>query len=234
MQRKFLPALAIGAALLYLGVSWVWFAALLIVGATVQWYLRRLVKRAGRRAVVALPDTIRLAGQHPAPWRHADQVRAAADELRAIGFEPAGEYTVPEMPGVLVAGFANTRESLYAAVCEHPAGIVWTDLSGEYADGTSVSASNAPLGDELDPMEGTLRIRERGASASTLLHRTHEAGKPLPLKSVEPALFKLTFERVYARDTAARKKRPLTNREADRFLAKVGSKAESEETTVGV
>lgn len=235
MLRKFLPALAIGGVLLYLGVSWVWFVGLFVVGATAQWYLRGLVKRAGKKAVAALPDTIRLAGQHPAPWRHADQVHQAGEELRALGFEPAGEFSVPEMPGVLVAGYAHAHYSLYAAVCEHPAGIVWTDLGGEYADGTSLSVTNAPLGDELDAMEGTLRIRDKGASAQTLLRRALEDGKQVPLKPVEPALFKLTFERAYAKDTAARKKHRLTNREADRFLAKVGADADPrEESTVGV
>ena len=234
MLRKFLPAMVMVGVLVYLGVSWVAFVALFAVSAIAQMYLRRVVKRAGRKAVDALPDSIRLAGQHPAPWRHLDQVRAAVDQLLALGFEPAGEFTVPEMPGVLVAGFASTRESLYAAVCEHPAGIVWTDLGGEYSDGTSVSATNAPLGDELDPVEGTLRIREKGASASTLLRRVRDEGKRLPLKSVEPALFKLTFERVYARDTAARKQRQLSNREADRFLSKLHSDAEADKTAVGV
>jgi hypothetical protein len=238
MLRKVLPSVAIGAVLLYLGASWMVFAALLIVGLVLQWSLRRTVKRAGRKAIDALPATIRLASEHPAAWRHVDQVRSAIAELRKLGFAPAGEFSVPEMPGVLVAGFANVEHSLYAAVCEHPTGIVWTDLGGEYTDGTSLTATNAPAGDELDSIEGTVRIRAKGAPAETLLRRAREAGMPMPLRPVDPAMFKLTFERAYARDTAKRKQRPLSNREADRFLDKVGkradTKADAEHTTVGV
>jgi hypothetical protein len=125
------------------------FIALLAVAALLMTPLRRIViaslfgKAIGKAALAKQPDTIRLVKTDAAKLRNASSVQALAAEFQSSGFESAGVYSIPEMPGVNVQLLASSGDSMAAAIYDHPAAGVFYDIVSRYRGGDVYTHSTA-------------------------------------------------------------------------------------------
>src|SRR5690606_12941153 len=96
-----------------------------------------------------MPTRIKLDPAADQAWRHRSQVKARCRKLQEAGFQPAGSWTIREMPGMALAGLVDPRRRIYAAVYDLPVVGVWVDLFCLHTDGSGITATNATMGWEL-------------------------------------------------------------------------------------
>lgn len=210
------------------------FVLLLIVGIIIAWRVRSFIVGLGDAlkniGIGATPATIHL---EPAPspvWQDPAEVAASVDAMRAAGFDHIAIYSVPEMPGVQLQAFCNAPEALYGVVYEHPQAGVWADIVSKYENGDSITASNAPMGGELDHMPGREKIYDKDADIPTLIDKLRAARKPLPTVAHTAQAFVAMFEHAYAEEMEWRDKRGgPTEAEIQRVAAEAGQSASPEE-----
>ena len=151
----------------------------------------------GTTALAQQPDRIHLQPGGPDSWKHPISARKISDALTSRGFADAGVHTVPEMTGVVVQLLASTRDSLYAAVYEHPQVGIWFDVVSRYQDGTSVTYSTA-LPTALKPRPGHPTVNLPGVEPLALLDRALAQRPRRTHKPVSPDQAVHVFEQGYA------------------------------------
>lgn len=97
----------------------------------------------GEAALKRQPDTIHLRAFEQAKFRHASRVQNLASEYEQGGFESAGTYTIPELPGVQVQLLAHPGESMVATIYDHPVAGVFYDVVSRYTDGSAWTYTTA-------------------------------------------------------------------------------------------
>jgi len=97
----------------------------------------------GKSALSRQPDAIHLRPLDPAKLRHGGRIRALTAEYLQQGFEDAGVYTVPEMPGVNLQLLAHRADSMYAVIYDHPAAGVFYDIVSRFTDGSAWTYTTA-------------------------------------------------------------------------------------------
>jgi hypothetical protein len=98
-------------------------------------------KQIGAAALAKQPDRISLQRTGTNQWKHAAAPGTIVAALTPRGFEDAGVYTIPEMPGMVVQLLADSVHGLYAAIYEHPQAGSWLELFSRFQDGTSITFS---------------------------------------------------------------------------------------------
>src|SRR5262245_10612557 len=93
-------------------------------------------KAIGKAALAKTADFIHLSRTDASAWRDARGAENAARHLLADGFEDAGVHRVPEMPGLVLRLLVREEDAFLAAVCEHPAAGLFTEIGTRFADGT--------------------------------------------------------------------------------------------------
>lgn len=181
---------------------------------------RDFMKYMIRKSIAKLSDRITLIPLKQAPWKNAAAAGSLTEELEKLGFVREGDFTIREMPGIIISGFAHISLSLWASVYEHPQGLHWIEIKGEYKDGTSVYSTNAPKGGEMDSLPGFIKIYDKDASAVILLERLQKEGPVVDLIPVIPGAFKENFEAGWAKWVKARKSQAVSAAEADRYVKK--------------
>lgn len=78
------------------------------------------------------------------PWNDAAAIDAATRSFEAAGYEPAGDYEIPEMEGVAVRGFWHSDTQSFAALTDHPQAPVFADLVRLFRDRTGLTVTTAP------------------------------------------------------------------------------------------
>jgi hypothetical protein len=130
-------------------------------------------KQVGATALARQPDTIHLEPASAETWRDAENARRVATALEALGFETAGSFRVPELPGITLELLAHPGESMYAAVYEHPQAGTWFEYFVRCQDGTSATFTTlAPTG--LDDRPGHAIVRSVGADPRSLFEKAQE------------------------------------------------------------
>ena len=172
--------------------------------------LARLLGRAiGQAALNQQPDTIHLSAAGPHAWKNAPKAAGFASPLSDRGFQDAGSYTIPEMPGVVVRLMAKPEEHFYAAIYEHPQAGHWMDLVTLYQDGTSSTFTTAkPTG--LAPRPGHPSIHVPGAGPLALYARARAERAKQTMVATIPANAVHDFEQAYAESIAWRKNRGIS------------------------
>jgi hypothetical protein len=136
-----------------------------------------------RRALERQPDSIRLAAAGPAAWQDRARAERSCADFRAHGFADAGTWTVPEMPGVVVALLVSPAESVTAAVYEHPKVGGWCELFFRAQDGTSATfTTSRPTGLNERPGHAVSHLTggdPAGLIAFALSHRPQTALTPV-------------------------------------------------------
>jgi len=174
--------------------------------------LRGTLQKVGTNAIQRQPDAIHLQAADISAWPEAQGALDLAAPLLGEGFQEAGIFTVPELPGVVLQLLAQPIESMYAAIYEHPKAGRWLELTTRYPDGSYASFSTLrPTG--LKPRPGCMSFREPGAAPAglykkALSHRPKSTPQPA---SVSGAVS--DFEAGYASDIAWRKAQGVTSEE---------------------
>jgi hypothetical protein len=180
----------------------------LVAGAVV----RILLSAVGADALALAPDRIHLTRLEAEPWTDPAALGQLAAPLERAGFEDAGIFAVDEMPGLHVRLLAHRRESLYAALYEHPQAGRWADLVARYEDGEEVTfTTSQPTG--LDERPGHRSVYAPGSSTDALLARARTELPRRPLVMVRPDEAPAVFEESYAESTAWRKGKGISARE---------------------
>jgi hypothetical protein len=154
-------------------------------------------KQIGAKALAQQPDRIHLQPGSGDSWRNATAAVKISHPLTSRGFTDAGVYTVPELPGVVVQLLAHVKDSLYAAVYEHPKAGTWFDLVARYQDGSSVTYSTS-LPTALKPRPGHPTVNLPGIEPLAVLDRVLAQRPRRPLKPVSPDQAASVFEQGYA------------------------------------
>jgi len=170
-----------------------------VVGNVIAGKIRDAMAQAGAGAA-APPVRISLVPCDTSDWEHAAQAQEATDQLLAVGFQDAGQYSVAEVPGLCVRGLCQPEESVWAAVYDHPAAGVWTDCVIRYEDDTALTVGNAPTGGQMVSPPWSTKINDPSADAATLYQKALDAAVDKPRKPVAPEQFAEVFTGAYARE----------------------------------
>jgi hypothetical protein len=166
----------------------------------------------GRAALERQPDTIHLKPVELAKLRHAERVESLANAYAAVGFADAGLFTIPEMPGVHVRLLANTRESLYAAIYDHPVAGVFYDVVSRAVDGSSWTFTTArPTG--IKHRDDAHMTNLPGAEPGALVTACLRARPGTGLQACSTSTAVRDFETAYAEYIAWMKHRGLSTGE---------------------
>jgi len=166
----------------------------------------------GQAALARQPDTIHLKPSEAAKLRHAERVKSLAAEYQQRGFEDAGLYSIPEMPGVYVQLLAHRADSMYAAIYDHPVAGVFYDVVSRYADG-SVWTHTTARATGLKQRPNTRMVNLPGSEPSALIDNARRERPQTGLKSCSTATAVTDFETAYADYMAWIKQRGLTTGE---------------------
>jgi hypothetical protein len=175
----------------------------LVVGFIIKF---RGVLRALLAGGAPTPSRITLRPIFDVSWGGKSKAKRDGEAFSGAGFQRAGFYEVPEMPGLELMAWAKPTERLYAVTYRHPAAGIWSDVVARYADETGRTASSAPSGGELDQPPWSLKDHEPGATGARLL----EVVASWPADGREEAnttRFSTDFEEAYAREMAWRNER---------------------------
>ncbi len=116
------------------------------------------------------------------------------------GFELAGHYDCPEMPGVKISGFVKPSEQFIGVIYDHPIAGIWEDICVEYNDGESLTVSNAPMGHEMDHMPQSTKIYMKGSSLEELFSKVLSERKNKGTKTITKENFSSNFEEAYKKE----------------------------------
>ena len=108
-----LTALKIAAAAVLIIVVVVALGLYLVI----RWFRRMAKKEAGAGGIP--PCRVNPEPEPNPQWRSKEQIEEWSAQLRALGFEDAGAFAIPEMAGLQIAGFCHPREHLTAAIYDH-------------------------------------------------------------------------------------------------------------------
>jgi hypothetical protein len=172
------------------------------------------------QALAKQPDTIHLEPASPGAWQDPDNARQVTDAIRALGFEAAGTFTIPELPGVTLALLAHPSARLYAAIYQHPRAGAWFEFFRRNNDGTGATFTTLPP-NGLSDRPGHPVVRAPGSDPRTLFdHATspHGAGGDAQPASAQAAIH--VFETGYAEAMAWRKQNGISRAEVVRIAAK--------------
>jgi hypothetical protein len=178
-----LPTIIISLVLLIL--------ALPILRRVIKLLLARFIigaglKAVGKDAMATQPDAIHLVLLPSAPWKNSEAITRLAQPLLGRGFSATGDYSIPELPGVLVRFLMNAEHSVFACVYEHPKAGTWMELATRYQDGTGATFSMMrDRGIEHRPQN--VVVHAPGATPGELLERMlrERPSKPLVQLSAE-------------------------------------------------
>ncbi len=134
---------------------------------------------------------------HPDWVQHAD-LQHTINELRALGFQPAGYYDVLELPHLSLVGLVHPEDYLYAAVYMLPQGKIWVDLCSEHVDGNALTVSNVDTGGSLDHAPSRRQLANSAWSIPELYDCIKDERVEGPFKDVFADDFKAAFEHAYA------------------------------------
>jgi len=144
-----------------------------------------------------------------------------ATQLRALGFEDVGAFSIPEMGGLMVLGLVHPAEGLLSAVYDHTRCPASFDICADYADGSTVSATSSSMGKTLDkrPNHPILWLGTTNAGEVLQAVQTHAASAPRKL--IRKDEFVENFKHSYARSANWRLKKGGASREEIRRQAEM-------------
>jgi len=182
---------------------------LLLLFIGLSWYKRRYggLKASLIAAAHAVPAAITLVPVARVEWPDPEGNRKLYQELQRLGFMPVSPFSIPQMPGVELIGFYHPTDPAYAALYWHPKAGRWLDIYGHYADGGTLTVTNAPNAGVLDPMPGREKVPVQSPEPAELWARYQASRRRAPVNPMTAANFKPDFERVFAEEMAWRKGR---------------------------
>jgi hypothetical protein len=179
------------------------------------------------------PMEIHLLEAGTGDFKDRKKIREVSEELFGLGFNSAGNFAIKEMPGVLIAAFSHIDRRYYGVIYEHPSVGIFYDLVAKYEDETSLTASNSPMGGQMDSMPGHGKIYDKSGTISQLFNGMNAKIEDKPLKKVNPGTFQKDFEDAFAREMAWRASRGGATEDEIRRVAD-GMDEEFDEETIAM
>ncbi len=187
--------------------------ALLVLGPLFRILVALVAGRAiGRQALSRQPDQIELREAGLQDWRDADSAQRLTDPLLQLGYELAGTYKIPQLPGVVVRLLVHARECVMACVYEHPRAGHWLELVTRYVGGTTHSVTSSP-DRGLAPRPGHPLIHLPGATPAALHERLLQSRPQGGMERPDSGTAAHTFERAFAEGMAWRKAQGISTGE---------------------
>lgn len=187
---------------LILQVFGVLFILVAVVGGYLLYRLYRFLKRIHRQAQDAsnldTPSRVTLIEANHPDWTQHGDLKHTLNKLRALGFQPAGNYDVLELPHLHLVGLVHPEDYLYAAVYMLSPGKIWTDLCSEQIDGEALTVSNADTGGTLDHAPGRRQLANAAWDIPELYDCIKAERGDGPFKDMFAVDFKAEFEHAYA------------------------------------
>ncbi|MCU0597563.1 MAG: hypothetical protein MUC98_19170 [Desulfobacterota bacterium] len=104
-------------------------------------------------------------------WSDPKKIDELTEAFLCNGFEKAGHYRCWQIPSLILSGFVRPSEQTAGVIYDHPTSGIWVDCYVEYEDGGSLTVSNAPSGQEMDPMPQRTKIYSRETAVDALLKK---------------------------------------------------------------
>jgi hypothetical protein len=172
------------------------------------------------QALAKQPDAIHLEPASPGAWQDPDNARQVTDAIRALGFEAAGTFTIPELPEVTLALLAHPSARLYAAIYQHTRAGAWFEFFRRNADGTGATFTTLPP-NGLSDRPGHPVVRAPGSDPRALFERATSPRNTTSDPEPASALGSIhVFESGYAEAMAWRKQNGVSRAEVMRVASK--------------
>jgi hypothetical protein len=173
----------------------------------------------GKRVLEEQPDRIELREAGLQAWQDSAAADRMTEPLLHLGYEPAGTFTVPQLPGVVLRLLVQARECVLGIVYEHPKAGHWVELVTRYAGGTAFTvSSSADRG--LAPRPGHPVTHLPGAASAVLHSRLLLLRPQAGMERIEAARAAEAFARGYAAAMAWRKSQGISRGEVVRVAAR--------------
>ncbi|HVP14600.1 MAG TPA: hypothetical protein VMS88_03590 [Terriglobales bacterium] len=182
------------------------FLAFLVLGYPLRRVLVALAagRAVGKAALQGQPDRIELREANLQSWKDPDAAQRLTEPLILLGYEQAGSFTVPQLPGVVVRLLVHVRECVLACVYEHPRAGHWVELVTRYVGGTSFTVTGSP-DSGLAPRPGHTVIHLPGTAPAALHERLLASRPPSGKEEVDASRARRNFEEAFAEGMAWRK-----------------------------
>jgi hypothetical protein len=209
-----LTALKIAVAAVLIVVAVVALGIFLVI----RWFRRAVNEQAGAGATP--PCRVNPEPEPNPEWRNRKQIEEWSAQLRALGFEDAGAYTIPEMAGLQMAGFCHPGERLMAVIYDHTRIAPSFDICFERPDTSGVTGANTMLGHDISRRPESKRISIENGTVEQLYRAVAGEGTAAERLAVVPANFASDFKASYARSMNWKLKQGGVTREDIRHEAK--------------
>ena len=175
--------------------------------------------RIGAHVLEQQPDRIELREVGPQAWQDPAAADRLAEPLVQLGYEPAGTFAVPQLPGVGLRLLVQARECVLGTVHEHPQAGHWVELTTRYAGGTTFTVTSG-LDRGLAPRPGHPVTHLAGAAPAALHSRLVTLRPRDGMERIEAGRAAAAFEQGFAEAMAWRKSQGLSRSEVVRVAAR--------------
>lgn len=120
------------------------------------------------------PLRISLRTPEEPPWREASSVDAATRSFEAAGYQPVGDYAIPEMGEVAIRAFWHPECASYGVVYDHEQAGLFADLVRLFRDRSWLTVTTAPDTGMDRPDHARLERMELDVTQLDTVGRMHE------------------------------------------------------------
>jgi hypothetical protein len=189
-------------------------AVVLAVAVLAVTWLRRVVRSAaGGSKLGILPARVSLLPEPNPQWHDSATINNYAAQLRALGFEDAGAFSIPEMGGLMVLGLVHPRDGLASIIYDHKNRPISFEILEDFTDGSSVTATSSSIGSALDKRPNNPILWLGTTNAREILQAVQDHAASAPRKPIAKTEFVDRFKAGYARSVNWRLKKGGASRD---------------------
>ncbi|MFH1116120.1 MAG: hypothetical protein V1792_19580 [Pseudomonadota bacterium] len=199
------------------------FVVIVAVVLAAYFLIRRKLKAISKTLAgfAAQPSEINLVEEPSPAWMEKPGVQSMVKELDRLGFIRGRAYGIEEMPQVRLCSFFTADPAAACVLYEHDQAGNWADLVLKYEDGTDITITNAPAGEDIDTRPDSTKVFPKDATLAELCRELDRRLESKAVLAIRDADFKQTFEEAYRKDMEWRNKRGgITEEEVRRIAAK--------------
>jgi hypothetical protein len=189
-----------------LGIIFLALIGLGILAVVFLWWSWRSLNRSQKEHEIPA-SRIHLNEDLTPEWLQEEGIQNMVSGLRSLGFSQGRAYGVKEIPQVRLCAFFSKESDICAVLYGHDMAGNWVDFGLQYEDGTELTVTNAPFGEEIDTRPESRKIFRKGALIPDLHHEMRAMMEMKPIIRINDANFRDEFEKSYARDMQWRNQR---------------------------
>jgi hypothetical protein len=197
------------------------FLVIVVVVVLAYFLIRRKLKAIAKalEGCAAQASEVHLEEELRPAWVTEPNVQSMMEELTQLGFTRGRAYGIEEMPQVKLCTFFRTDPAIACALYQHDAVGNWVDLVVKYEDGTDITVTNAPTGEDVDTRPNSTKVFLKGAGLTELCRELEGRLERKATRDIHDANFKEIFEEAYREDMEWRNKRGGVTEEEVRRIA---------------